>query len=350
MILEEIKYFQYSFHLKSEFKNSSTSIKKREGFIISARDEFKNISYGEASPLENFSVETLKEIENDLQLITSKRIILSENIFEASNQIKELTQLHSLRFALEQIFLNLLFIRNNKLPDVLSGKNFKKEIYVNAVLGIYESAFIINEIKKKFNLGYKTFKIKVGRNDIQDDLSLVDSIYKNFGDKIKIRLDANGKWEFNEALNFLENLEKYEIEYIEEPCFNLDNNLKLIEHTRIKIALDESITNIAQAKQIIDNSKIEFIIIKPMIYGSIFDIIDLINYAESKNKFIIISSAFESNIGKSALVLLASLTSHTYAHGLDVADIFSNNFDDFYKVNNGRINFNIDFFPPRYDL
>lgn len=351
MILKEIKYFPFSLTLKSEFKNSYGSFNKREGFIIKAVDEENNVTYGEASPLPNFSCESLKELEEEINLISQDKIFLNDDTENVRMQIKNLSNLNSLTFAFEQIFLNLLFVRKSKQKKYFSNKCLKKEICINAVLDISEPEFIINEIQKKYNQGYKTFKIKIGRENFISDLFLLELVYKKFDNKITVRLDANGKWSYEKAKSYLKELEKFEIEFIEEPCSELMCNLELAKESKVKIALDESVKNINDAKNIIDESRINFIVVKPMIYGGIFDSIELINYAETKNKCVIISSAFESSIGKSALVFIASCTSHSHAHGLDTSDFFEQNICyDYYGIKNGKINFEIKDFPPKFNL
>ncbi len=348
MILNDIKYFPFSLQLKSEFKNSSISFNKRDGFIIRVLDEHYNMTYGEASPFPYFSYESLKELEEDIKTICSQKLNLSENIQLAISQIEGLTKLNSLRFALEQIFINLLFARNKKLPTFLKQRKFKDVIEINALIDLLPVDFTIQNIQEKFDAGYKTFKIKIGRNNFTEDLLLLENINKKFDNKIKIRLDANRKWEYKNAKSYLKELSNLQIEFIEEPCKNLESNLALAEDYSI-IALDESIKNIFKAKEIIDNSNIKFIILKPMIYGALFDSIKLINYAEEKDKIVIISSTFESPIAKSLLVLIASYTSHKFAHGLDTINYFQRNIcEDYYKVDDGIIKFNINDFPPAF--
>lgn len=351
MILKEIKYSFFSLPLKKVFRNSFDSFSKREGFIIKAVDEQNNVTYGEASPLPNFSRESLKELEEELKLISQNEVALSNNLNDARKQIKNLSSLNSLRFAFEQILLNFLFLRKSQQNNFLSKKNFKNEISINAVLDISEPELIMNEIQKKYFQGYRTFKIKIGRENFEDDLALLEKIQNMFGNKIKKRLDVNGKWDYERARNYLKELEKFEIEFIEEPCSGLMCNLELAEKSKLKIALDESLKNFDEAKKIIESSQIDFVVVKPMIYGSLFDSVELINYAEAKNKYVIISSSFESAVGKSALVFIASCSSHLFAHGLDTSDFFERDICyDYYAVNNGRINFDIENFPPKYDL
>lgn len=351
MIIKEIKYSFFSLPLKLHFQNSFFSFYKKEGFIVEAADELNNKTLAEASPLPNYSAESLINVENELKKISSQQLFLDDDINSAVQKIKSFSLSNSTQFMLEQIFLNLFLIRNKNSVHKYFERQFKNKIDVNAVLDMSEKNKILKIIKRKLETNYHTFKIKVGRESFNEDINLINEIHSQFGNSIKIRLDANGKWNIKEAIKFLNQLKDFNIEYIEEPCNNLMSSLELSKQSQIPIALDESLRNFIDAKRIIEESNIKFVIMKPMVYGGIFDTLQLIKIAESKNKFIIISSAFESAIGKSSLTFLAALVAHNFAHGLDTSDYFQKNLcEDFYKVINGKISFDITNYPPQFRL
>ncbi|MCX7798178.1 MAG: hypothetical protein N2249_06115 [Melioribacter sp.] len=349
MIIKIIKYFPFSLTFKSNFTNSQNSYNTRNLFIIKAKDEFNNITYGEISP--EIKLPKQNSIEDELKSLFEKEITLSNDFNEAHEQIKNLPFTSPIKSSIEQIYLNLLFINNKIDIHNLFKKNFKSYINVNAIIDISDISTTKNKIRTKYENGYKTFKIKVGRKNFEDDLLLIESIYKEYNNNIKLRLDANGSWYLKEAIKNIQLLENFNIEYIEEPSQSLQENLKLAELSSIKIALDESLKNFNDAKNIIDNFNISFIVVKPLTHYGIFDTVKLIDHAELKNKNIIISSNFESSIGKSALVFLAAYTSHNFAHGLDITEFYLQDIcEDSYAAYNGKIKFDISTFPPNFKL
>mgnify|MGYP000898931841 CR=1 FL=1 len=69
-----------------------------------------------------------------------------------------------------------------------------------------------------------------------------------------------------------------------------------------------------------------------------------------QDKKIIISSAFESVVGRSAVALLASLVKGEHAHGLSTASFIETDLaNDIYTVNNGGLYFNHQTYPPSFD-
>ena len=351
MILKEIKYSPFSYKLKNPFQTSSGIISERKGFFVSVHDELGNDSIGECSPLPGFSSESYGKVEKFLSN-ELKRLLVNEiesDLGKIKQSVAQFTKLQSVRFALEQALLGLLMQRDKNF----SQNNFcagKKTISVNAVIGFDKPENILAKVEKKYKAGYRTFKIKVGRENFSDDYELVKIVREKFSNRTTIRLDANGKWDINSAVDNLTKLSEFDIEYIEEPCKNLSCLMKLAEHSKIPIAVDESLKTHENVEEVLKTTAIKFLVVKPTILGGIIDAAQMIKEAEASGKKIIISSAFETPIGKSALVFLASLASHNHAHGLDTADMFVNlPITDPYPVRSSHIVFDPENFPPRFE-
>jgi O-succinylbenzoate synthase len=306
--------------------------------------------FGEAAPLHGFSTESFDDVRKELSGIAELAAGFEEakDLQTLRDFIGEIKFTSSVRFAIEQAVISMLLKKDpSLLQEILSVA--KSVINVNAVIGIENNA--IEAIRHKVEKGYITFKIKVGRNDFKDDLNLVKIIRAEFGKELKIRLDANGKWSLEEAKSNLEKLSHYNIEYIEEPCSGIENLIALSTFAPLPVAIDESLKNLSDAYGIIEETKISFLIIKPMISGGFFETLEIIARGALKEKNIIISSSFETPLGKSLLVLLSSLTHHSYAHGLDTANLFEEEVHaDPYKVEAGKIFFSPAGYPPQFNF
>lgn len=227
----------------------------------------------------------------------------------------------------------------------------KSSINVNASLGFDELDIILNKISSKLNEGFKTIKLKVGREDTRLDHDLLEETRRRFGNDFSIRIDANRKWSCDEAIEYLDRFKEFDIQYVEEPCEYCCSTIKTMDFSLIPVALDESLSSFEEALSFLHGCKAQFFIIKPMVLGSIVKTFKFIKEAETLGKLVIISSAFESAVGKSGLVFLASTTQHSYAHGLDTSEYFESDLcRDYYPVNNGTITFNINHFPPQFNL
>lgn len=65
-------------------------------------------------------------------------------------------------------------------------------------------------------LGFKHMKIKVGA-DLQDDIRRASIIREEIGDDLNLMMDANQKWDVDEAIKDMESLKQFNPLWIEEP-------------------------------------------------------------------------------------------------------------------------------------
>lgn len=351
MILKEIKYTPFSYKFKTSFQISKRITKERKGFFISIHDELGSVSVGECSPLPVFSSESLSDVEEFLS--TELKQLIGHKLEGDLQSIKQIavkiTELHSLQFALEQAMLGLAMQRDkNFLRNNFSAG--KKTIPVNAVIGLDKPENVFAKVTDKYKTGFRTFKIKVGRENFSDDYEIIKLIRKKYYSGVSIRLDANGKWDIDNAVDNLAKLSEFDIEYIEEPCGNLNCLIKLAERSSIPIAVDESLKTYENVEEVLKSGKVKFLIIKPMILGGIINAVRLIKLSEEHGKKIIISSSFETPVGKSALVFLSTLISHNHAHGLDTAGMFEKlSIVDPFPIQNSNVVFDPDSYPPHFD-
>ena len=352
MTIKDFKYFPFSLELKFPFQTSSQIINKRSGFIISLTDNSGNVAFGECSPLQGFSKETIEDVGNILKELRHKLpgLKVDESIASISEFLSAFILAPSLQFAMEEALISLMI----KQSSLFVGNNFgilKSEIPVNTVIGFGNVKAILDKIEKKIKLGFNTIKIKVGSKYFEDDYKLVQSIRNIFGNQINIRLDANGKWNKKDCPGYLKELSTFNIQYIEDPVADLNTICELATNSPIAIAIDKPAKTHEDIQKIIFASQIEFIIFKPMVFGGIISSIRLIKEAETKDKKIIISSAFESTVGWNSLVFIAANTNHTFAHGLDTLDLFVKDIcENDFRIMDGKIFFNPNNFPLQYDF
>ncbi len=349
MILKEITYTPYKLQFSQKLVTAKSIYSERIGFILKITDEFGNTALGEASPLENFGSDTLINAEKSLKKI--EKNFTNAELVDDFSKIKEFSSNLEIsptaHFAFDQCLLSLYFMRHREELD-LTFTNRKLKVPVNFILGFNSEKKSISIIKKAINDGFKTFKLKVGKSLFDSDFKIIRAIRNEFGDSINIRLDANGKWTRVEAEKNISQIKQFNVQYIEQPVEGKSELFKLAKNVNIPIAPDECLKTVKDARLFLHNNSIKFIVLKPSLLGSLFNTFSLINEANEQKKVVVISSAFESVVGRSAVNFLASLTEHQYSHGLATAQLF--NYDlanDSYKIENGMID--ISKYPPEFE-
>jgi len=156
--------------------------------------------------------------------------------------------------------------------------------------------------------------------------------------QLRLRLDANQRWDLNCALAFANPLPtrlRQRIDFIEEPCSTPSECLQFARETGIAIAWDESLRDadknqhgqgalelITSAADGLGTANITAIVIKPMLTGSISRCQELIEQAHQQAVTVVISSSLESSFGLQQLARLSQWLTPNTVPGLDTAHVF----------------------------
>lgn len=134
----------------------------------------------------------------------------------------------------------------------LLGGAVRKKIELAACMGIrpYEEATTI--ARQYVEMGFTTMKTKAGRR-AEEDLEMVRGIRDGVGDRLKLRIDPNQGYAPEVAFPLARDLEKYNLEYFEQPMPMglITDAARLRRHTKTPIALNESVTTLDVVLQIL---------------------------------------------------------------------------------------------------
>lgn len=327
MIIKHIKYIKYKLPLVNPITTSKLDLCERTGFIIRLEDSEGNIGYGEAAPLDGFSYETLDEAENEIKSFITN--FHNFNVDFDYSRLEYNLESHNIKspsflLAFEQALFPLLITSGNLSLKILGIESIHG-IKFNGLVDTTDERNTLKRIENLLKKGFNTIKLKIGRAKFIDDLKIIKFVDARFGNACKLRLDVNGKWSKEEAIENLKNLYGFNIEYVEQPCEQLNDLMFLIEHSPVQIAVDESIKSIYQLNKIVDEGAFENIVVKPMQLGQFFELIKIINRAKKSGINIILSSTFETNLGKLVLLFLSQYTDPEICHGFATDGIFKKN-------------------------
>ena len=224
---------------------------------------------------------------------------------------------------------------NVPIYKLLGGRRDKIKSYASTVMyeSIDEYLRVIEDMK---NQGFQAVKIKVGQLEIKEDLKRVKLARKILGDKIELRLDANRSWNWDQALNFLSSIKEDKIHYCEEPLRDITKIEKLYDETKIPLALDETIWEKSNPKNL-PKEGIKAYILKPCLLGGWYNTKLWIDFAEIEDIQVILSSSFETGLGLNwNAYLSANLIKKQLPSGLDTVKWFKHDIiDPPFEIKNG---------------
>jgi L-alanine-DL-glutamate epimerase-like enolase superfamily enzyme len=156
--------------------------------------------------------------------------------------------------------------------------------------------------------GYDTLKIKVGKEP-EKDLMRLKAIREAIGYAPRVRIDANQGWKPKEAVRILCGMEDagLEIELVEQPVIAHDViGMKYVrEHISIPVMADESVFSPLDALKIMQMEAADYINIKLMKTGGIYNALKICSAAEIYGVECMIGCMLEAKISVNAAVHLA---------------------------------------------
>ena len=335
----QFTYSPYTLKLKKPFSTARTEIKARKGFIFRLADADGFEGIGDCCPFPEFGSERIEDVEKVLSDFKLK-VIVDETEIEKSikNCLTNYDKLPALRHGLEQAIINIFCNKNKTTVDSLLNLKLNRQVSVNAAIGFLNPEESVKAVKPLIEKEFNTIKLKTGRSDFEEDFSVIKLIRETFGDNIKLRIDSNGNWKLEEAIINLQALEKFDIEYAEQPVMNLSDYIELKKRTSIPLAPDESIRSVKDAMEFITSGAVSYLILKPMMIGGLLPTLEIIKQAAAENITSVITSSFESAVGRTNAVIAAASVKADVAHGLGVADYFTNTIiNDPFPIKSGKI-------------
>ena len=231
--------------------------------------------------------------------------------------------------AVELALLDLEAQRTSRTQaEVLAGSNAVADsVELNALVGdAHDAADAVAD-------GFHTVKLKVGASDLEEDVVSVAAVHGAIGDDTRLRLDANGAWTAEEAVEALARLEQYNIEYVEEPVAGMDSLTQVASQSPIPVAVDDSMRSVdAQIPE-----KISVVVVKPMALGGPRTAYSAACHWIGQGRKVVVTNYFDSAIGQhAALSVAAALPGPPQVHGAIAPALFTDDVADLLAIAVGR--------------
>jgi len=171
--------------------------------------------------------------------------------------------------------------------------------------------------------GCRTAKVKVAERGQPEsaDVDRVAAVRDALGPDGRIRVDANGGWDVPVAARMLRELDKYSLEYAEQPCATLDELAQLRRLVDIPVAADESIRKAEDPLRVRAAGAADIVMVKVQPLGGVRPALRI---AEACGLPVVVSSAVDSSVGLAAgVALAAALPDLPYACGLGTMSLLT---------------------------
>ncbi|MEL6939744.1 MAG: o-succinylbenzoate synthase [Cyanobacteria bacterium J06598_1] len=260
----------------------------RDGIILKLSDESGRAGFGEIAPLPWFGTESQAQALTFCQRLPRK--LSADNVFSI------LPTLPACKFGFE-VALDHLAPSHAHSPDL-------EPAHYSALLPAGKDA--LSAWSALWALGHRTFKWKIGVAPVSTELAWLSQLTDRLPLGAKLRLDANGGLDELAVHHWLDYCDRlsHRIEFIEQPLppNRFEDMVKLSHRYKTAIALDESVTTLDQLKAHYFRGWRGIYVAKAAILGSPSR---LKQFCQDYPIDVVISSVFETDIGRQALIDIA---------------------------------------------
>ncbi|MAN26089.1 MULTISPECIES: o-succinylbenzoate synthase [Mesonia] len=316
-------YKKYILNFKRPSGTSRGVLTTKETWFLIIKEKDK-YGIGECGILRTLSIDDRPDYEEKLKWVCENIHLPKEELLE------QLMEFPSIQFGLEMALQS--FEAEN--PFELFPSAFtegKASIPINGLIWMGEEAFMLEQIQQKLEQGFSCIKLKIGAIDFEKEIALLKSIRKKYSaEEIELRVDANGAFAPEEALDKLQRLSELDLHSIEQPIKQgqYQEMTKLCKETPLPIALDEELIgvfSVTKKEKLIQTIQPQYIILKPSLIGGFKGTQDWIDLAEKYDVGWWITSALESNVGLNAIAQFTYTKQTQMPQGLGTGSLYTNN-------------------------
>ena len=285
-------------HLKDTFRTTHGADDEKELVIVDIEG-----GLGEASPVYYYG-ETVETVKN---FITRAEDVIGDDLFKLEDICDRLNKVaaynSSAKAAIDIALHDAIGKKLNMPVYKLLGITPREDIPTSYTISISTPDKMKHQTEK--NPGYQAYKVKVG---VPGDIDMVAAVRE--ATDARIRVDANAGWTLKEAMQKIKHLEKYNIEFVEQPLHWKDyEGFRILrQKTDLPIIADEGVMtaeDIPVYKDIVDG-----INIKLQKSGGIREAFKMIAIARAFKMKVMIGCMVETSIAISAAAQLAPLVDY----------------------------------------
>jgi len=184
----------------------------------------------------------------------------------------------------------------------LLGGRYHEKFPITHVLSIGTPEAMAEEAANRVEMGYRSFKMKVG-TEVLRDVARIKAVRERVGEDIAIRVDVNQGWgNAATTLQGLRAMKDLNIDWLEQPVDSedIDGMVEIKSKSDVTLMIDEGLRGVREMREIIAKRAADKVNIKLMKCGGIYPAMKLAVMAEMAGIECQVGSMVESSVGSAA--------------------------------------------------
>jgi len=253
--IDDFELVPFALPFEELYVSARGSLERRELILLRLRTEDGATGLGEAVPLSLRGGAGLPEVLAALDLATGRlrgtdvtAMTEGSPVGAVAELVVELAAGGRLPppavAALEMALFDLAGRITGEPVWRLLGAERAEPVACNATLAAGAPDAVAGSASRWLSLGFSSFKLKLGT---EYDVEQVAAVRQAVGPEANIRVDVNGAWSADPAIETIGQISAFDIELVEQPCATLDEMAEVARSVEVSIAGDESIASEADA-------------------------------------------------------------------------------------------------------
>ena len=330
MKVNRLVWTTYRIPFRQPFATAHGAQTERQGVLIQLHTDAGLVGLGEAAPIPGSTSRAQSDVATLLDAVSSslpdKRL---EEVIDAMGPVDHLhpAAVAALGCALDTAVCDVLAQAANMPLASWLHRGASETVPVNATIALPDAAAAAEAAATARASGFPCVKLKVGMAaGVEAERERVAAVRQATGERLKLRLDANGAWEVGQAIRTIQALEPHGIELVEQPvaCGDVEALRRVRTAVRTPIAADEAVSSVAAAERVLRAAAAQVLVIKPMVVGGLRPARRIIEGAQAQGVSCIVTTTLDTGIGTAAaLHLAATLPAPSPACGLATASLLT---------------------------
>jgi len=306
---------------------------ERASVLLELHDVDGCAGYGEAAPWPGFGTESVADADMALRGLEQQLTGATLEPGETSAAFSALLSGRvAARAALQGALLDLEARRAGRpLAVHLAARAGStcgaplSSVAVSCLLAASDPEALHAEANRASAAGYRAVKIKLGSGTLARDVARLRAAREGGGPFLRLRADANGAWSVREALEALEALASFDLEYVEQPVAaqDVDGLAEVRRKSAVRVAADESVASESGMLRMLAAGAADVVVLKPAMLGGAARALELAAMARQAGMEVVFTHALESAVGaRHALHCAAAWGDARGIHGLVTAGLF----------------------------
>jgi L-alanine-DL-glutamate epimerase-like enolase superfamily enzyme len=224
---------------RTPLRTSYGEVRERGAYELTITTTDGVVGRGEAAPLEAYDGVPLEivgaALERYAEVLADDRGRTGPQLLDACREVADLPQALA---AVDLALWDAAARRAGRPVAALLTDEALDAVPVNATLGAMDRAAAAEAAARAAEAGFACVKVKVGAGD---DVGRVAAVRRAMGDEVAVRLDANGAWTVDEAVDAIEALAADgPLELVEEPVSGIGALREVRERVPVRIAMSRA--------------------------------------------------------------------------------------------------------------